>query len=68
MEILYAIVRFFQSGGVFMYPILFIFAIGLAIAVERYVYLTIVRIRNRGDWKAACTTMRGSLPSVRTPP
>ena len=43
METLYAIVRFFQSGGVFMYPILLIFAVGLAIAVERYVYLTVVR-------------------------
>ena len=51
METLYAIVRFFQSGGVFMYPILFIFAIGLTIAIERYVYLTVVRVRNRGIWK-----------------
>jgi biopolymer transport protein ExbB/TolQ len=48
MEMLYAIVRFFQSGGVFMYPILLIFAIGLAIAIERYIYLTVVRVRNRG--------------------
>jgi biopolymer transport protein ExbB/TolQ len=51
MEILYKVLGFFQSGGVFMYPILLILAIGLAIAIERYVYLTLVRSRNRGVWK-----------------
>ena len=51
MEILYKVLGFFQSGGVFMYPILLILAIGVAIAVERYVYLTLVRSRNRGVWK-----------------
>ena len=34
------IVKFFQSGGAFMYPILVVFAIGLAIAIERYLYLS----------------------------
>lgn len=33
-----------------MYPILFILAIGTAIAIERYIYLTFVRSRNRGIW------------------
>ena len=33
------IVKFFQTGGPFMYPILIVFAIGLAIAIERYLYL-----------------------------
>ena len=28
------IVRFFQDGGAFMYPILFVFAFGVAIEVE----------------------------------
>ena len=59
MEMLYPIVRFFQSGGVFMYPILLIFAIGLAIAIERYVYLTIVRVRNRGVWKRVLPLLEG---------
>ena len=59
MEMLYPIVRFFQSGGVFMYPILLIFAIGLAIAIERYVYLTIVRVRNRGVWKRVLPMLEG---------
>lgn len=33
------LVKFFQSGGIFMYPILAVFALGLAIIVERYFYL-----------------------------
>ena len=51
METLYAMLRFFQSGGVFMYPILLVLAIGAAIAIERYIYLTLVRTRNKGVWK-----------------
>ncbi len=34
------IVKLFQAGGTFMYPILAIFAIGVAIALERYFYLS----------------------------
>ncbi len=34
------IVKFFQSGGPFMYPILIVFAIGLVISLERYFYLS----------------------------
>jgi len=50
LEILYAVVRFFQEGGIFMYPILAIFALGLAIAIERYLYLSYVRANNRRMW------------------
>ncbi|NCF59110.1 MAG: MotA/TolQ/ExbB proton channel family protein, partial [Gammaproteobacteria bacterium] len=32
------LVRFFQDGGAFMYPILFVFAFGVAIAIERWMY------------------------------
>lgn len=51
MDALYAVLRFFQSGGVFMYPIVLILAIGVAIIIERYAYLTIVSIRNKRVWK-----------------
>jgi len=44
------IIKFFQTGGVFMYPILLVFALGLAIAIERYLKLTLVRNANRGMW------------------
>jgi biopolymer transport protein ExbB len=34
------VIRFFQSGGPFMYPILVVLAIGITITIERYIYLT----------------------------
>ena len=48
METLYGVVGFFQSGGPFMFPILIVLAFGTAIAIERYIYLALVRARNRG--------------------
>ena len=42
-----SIIRFFQEGGTFMYPIAIIMAIGLAIALERLLYLTKERAANR---------------------
>jgi len=46
-----AIVKFFQEGGAFMYPIAVILAIGVAIAVERWLYLTAARTTNRLSWR-----------------
>ena len=51
MDALAAIVRFFQQGGIFMYPILIVFGLGLAIAVERWMYLTLSGASNRALWK-----------------
>ena len=50
MEAVYSIVEFFTTGGPFMVPILLVFAIGVAISIERYVTLTIVTRRNRRIW------------------
>ncbi len=50
MDFFYSIVNFFLSGGVFMYPILLVFAVGVAIAVERYVTLTVVTNKNQAVW------------------
>jgi biopolymer transport protein ExbB len=44
------IVRFFQGGGNFMYPIAIVFVVGLSIAIERYIYLTHAAVRNRTLW------------------
>jgi len=41
------IVAFFKSGGVFMVPIIIVLAFGVAVAVERYLYLTAVKVKNR---------------------
>jgi biopolymer transport protein ExbB len=50
MDTLESIVKFFQTGGAFMYPIMLVFVIGLAIAIERWIKLTIVRRDNRRVW------------------
>lgn len=50
MTIFDLIARSFQSGGVFMYPILVVFAIGLSIALERIWYLTRARRENLSLW------------------
>jgi len=44
------VVRFFQGGGEFMFPIAVVLVFGLAIAVERWIYLTRVSVRNRSLW------------------
>jgi len=46
----YSLVAFFQKGGIFMYPILLVFSIGIAIAFERLVQLTRVRNANQKMW------------------
>jgi biopolymer transport protein ExbB len=50
MDFFYGIVSFFTTGGVFMYPILIVFAIGVAIAAERYITLTMVTRKNQVVW------------------
>ena len=50
MDFFYSIVSFFSSGGAFMYPILLVFAVGLGIAIERYVTLTSVTHKNQTVW------------------
>ena len=50
MDFFYSIVGFFSSGGLFMYPILLVFAFGVAIAVERYITLTMVTNQNQAVW------------------
>ena len=47
-----AIVQFFQTGGLFMYPIVLVLALGGAIAIERYIFLSRSRSTNRKIWNA----------------
>jgi Biopolymer transport proteins len=44
------IVKFYQEGGEFMHPILLVMAIGVAIAIERVLYLSLARAHNRRTW------------------
>ncbi len=44
------IVKFFQMGGFFMFPILLVLAVGIAISVERWVHLNRTITENRKMW------------------
>ncbi len=50
MDTIQSIVQFFQTGGAFMYPILIVFAFGVAICIERYLKLSGVGRANRNVW------------------
>ena len=50
MNLWNTIVRFFQGGGEMMFPIAVVLVVGLSIAIERYVYLSRVALRNRRLW------------------
>jgi biopolymer transport protein ExbB len=45
-----SIIRFFQAGGVFMFPILLTLLIGLAIGFERWVHLKREQVANKNIW------------------
>ncbi len=47
MNLFSAAIRFFQEGGIFMYPIAVVLVFGVSIAVERWIFLTIARSSNR---------------------
>jgi biopolymer transport protein ExbB len=66
MDFIYTFVEFFVTGGPFMYPILFVFAVGAAIAVERYITLTMMRASNQSAWgKVLPLLMTGEFDQVR---
>jgi biopolymer transport protein ExbB/TolQ len=47
METLNTLIRFFQEGGIFMYPIAIVLVFGVAITVERWIFLGNARNANR---------------------
>lgn len=50
MGFINTIVEFFTTGGTFMYPILIVMAIGLAIGAERYITLSLITRKNKNMW------------------
>lgn len=68
-------VKFFQTGGPFMYPILIVFAIGLAITMERYLYLARTDSRTKKMWRDLVPMLKandfqravGLTETVKTP-
>ena len=50
MDMFYPIVKFFMHGGVFMFPIALVGAVGVAIIVERYITISRARVKSRAAW------------------
>lgn len=46
-----SVVRFFQEGGFFMYLILFVLSVGVAIAIERFLFLRNAAIQSKVLWE-----------------
>jgi biopolymer transport protein ExbB len=62
----YLILAFFQKGGVFMYPILFVFVAGMVITVERWFRLSRIRSVNRKIWNVLDPMLvKGEFDKVR---
>ncbi|MEP0355303.1 MAG: MotA/TolQ/ExbB proton channel family protein [Paraglaciecola sp.] len=51
MDFFQTIVRFFQEGGAFMFPIAVVLALGLAIAIERYFFISFAKSVNKKAFK-----------------
>jgi biopolymer transport protein ExbB/TolQ len=76
MDVYVSIVRFFQEGGAFMYPIMVVLAGGIAIALERYIYLTLSKrstnklwsqllpLFNKGDFQRAMDVASSSRHAI----
>lgn len=52
------LIKTFQSGGFFMYPILIVMSIGLAIAIERLIFLTKTQSSTNKVWRNVVPMLR----------
>ena len=63
----YSIIAFFQKGGMFMYPILLVFSVGIAIAIERWFQLNRVSSANHKVWNVLYPALvKGDFDKART--
>jgi biopolymer transport protein ExbB/TolQ len=60
MDALSTLVKFFQEGGMFMYPISLVLAVGIGISVERYLYLSYAKISNRTMWQKLAPLLKAN--------
>lgn len=58
MQLYSSLVNFFQLGGAFMYPIALLLVIGLAIAIERWVFLEKARRLNKNAFEKIMPLVR----------
>lgn len=54
------LVEFFQSGGPFMYAILVVMALGLAIALERFIFVMITQGKTNTLWRNLMPMLQAS--------
>src|SRR3972149_12259393 len=59
METFVVVVNFFQSGGIFMYPILLTLALGTAIIIERLIYLSKAKVGEKVLWQKVKAAVAG---------
>ena len=52
-------IKFFQDCGLFIYPSLLIMGTGVAIAIERFVFLQRARSANRAEWSKVLPMLQG---------
>jgi biopolymer transport protein ExbB len=62
MEVFSVVINFFQSGGVFMYPILATLALGPAIIIERLIYLSKSKVSEKTIWPKIKAAVMGGRP------
>ncbi len=60
-----SIINFFKDGGFFLYPLALIFVVGVAIAIERFIYLTRETMLNRSLWDSLVPALKtGNFKAV----
>jgi biopolymer transport protein ExbB/TolQ len=66
MNALNTAVKFFQDCGLFIYPSVLIMALGVTIAIERFIFLTKARSENRKMWAQVLPMLqRGQFKDVQ---
>ena len=66
MNTLNTAIKFFQDCGFFIYPSLLIMALGVTIAIERFIFLTKARTQNRSIWaKVLPMLQKGQFKEVQ---
>ncbi|MFP5348694.1 MAG: MotA/TolQ/ExbB proton channel family protein [Gammaproteobacteria bacterium] len=65
MDTYATVVKFFQDSGVFIYPSILIMTLGLAIAIERFIYISRARSQNSKLWDELTPLLKsGKLQQV----
>jgi biopolymer transport protein ExbB/TolQ len=59
MNTLQTVIKFFQDCGPFLYPSLTLMTLGLAIAIERWIFLRRARSENRALWDRLLPLLQG---------